>query len=85
VILNNTPSVLLDFSVLEATFCEVERYIFRLFLGMRFEAMFFWIFGDILVDFGCQDGPEIAAKICKNLRLFFNDILMDFGVARGGF
>ena len=41
--------------------------------------MLFWILGDILVQLGCQDGPEIAEKIYENLSSFFNEILMDFG------
>ena len=66
-ILNNTPSVLLYFSVLEASFCEVEKYIFQLFLGMHFEAILFWILGVNLLQLGCQDGPEVAAKFYENL------------------
>ena len=66
-ILNNTPSVLLYFSVLEASFCAVERYIFQLFLGMRFEAMLFSISGEILVQLGCQVGPKFDGKIDENL------------------
>ena len=65
-ILNNTPSVLLYFSVLEASFCEVERYIFQLFLGIRFEVILFWILGEILVQLGCQEGPKIGEKIYEN-------------------
>ena len=41
--------------------------------------MFFWILGDILVQLGCQDGPEIAEKFYENLSSFFYEILMDFG------
>ena len=41
--------------------------------------MLFWILGDILVQLGCQDGPEIAEKFYENLSSFFNEILMDFG------
>ena len=41
--------------------------------------MFFWISGDILVQLGCQDGPEISEKFYENLSSFFNEILMDFG------
>ena len=66
-ILNNTPSVLLYFSVLEASLSAVERYIFQLFLGMRFEVILFWILGEILVQLGCQVGPKIKEKIYKNL------------------
>ena len=62
-ILNNTPSVLLYFSVLEASLSAVERYIFQLFLGMCFEAMLFSILGEILVQLGCQDEPKMNKKI----------------------
>ena len=62
-ILNNTPSVLLYFSVLEASLSAVERYIFQLFLGMCFEAMLFSILGEILVQLGCQDEPKMSKKI----------------------
>ena len=41
--------------------------------------MLFWILGDILVQLGCQDGPEIAEKFYENLSSFFHEILMDFG------
>ena len=41
--------------------------------------MFFWILGDILVELGRQEGPEIALKIYENSSLFFDEILMDFG------
>ena len=41
--------------------------------------MLFWILGDILVELGCQEGPEIAEKINENLSSFLNEILMDFG------
>ena len=66
-ILNNAPCVLLYFSVLEASFCALERYIFELFLGMRSEVRLFWILGDILVQLGCQEGPKIGGKIYENL------------------
>ena len=66
-IFNNTLSVLLYFTVLEASFCAVERYIFQLFLGMCFEAMLFWILGEILVQLGCQEEPKIGEKIYENL------------------
>ena len=62
-ILNNTPSVLLYFSVLEASLSAVERNIFQLFLRMRFEAMLFSILGEILVQLGCQEEPKIDGKI----------------------
>ena len=78
-IFNNTPSVLLYFTVLEASFCAVERYIFQLFLGMCFEAMLFSILGEILVQLGCQEEPKIAKQINENLSSFFNEILVDFG------
>ena len=65
--MNNTPSVLLYFSVLMASFCAVERYIFQLFLGIRFEVMLLWILGDILVELGCQEGSKIEEKIYENL------------------
>ena len=41
--------------------------------------MLFGILGNILVDLGCQEGPEIAEKIYENLSSFFNELLMDFG------
>ena len=41
--------------------------------------MLFWILGDILVELGCQEGPEIAEKIYENLDSFSNEICMDFG------
>ena len=66
-ILNNTPSVLLYFSVLEASLSAVERYIFQLFLGMCLEAMLFSILGEILVQLGCQEEPKIGKKIYKKL------------------
>ena len=69
-ILNNTPSVLLYFSVLEGSFCVVEKYIFQLFLGMRFEVILFGILDEFLVQLGCQEGPEIAEKINENLFYF---------------
>ena len=65
-ILNNTPSVLLYFSVLEASFCALERYIFQLFLGMRSEAILFWILDEILVQLGCQGG-KIGEENYENL------------------
>ena len=71
-IFNNTPSVLLYYSVFEGSFCVVEKYIFQLFLGMRFEVILFWILGEFLVQLGCQEGPEIAEKINENLSSFFN-------------
>ena len=78
-IFNNTPSVLLYFSVFEGSFCVVEKYIFQVFLGMRFEVILFWILGDFFVQLGGQEGPEIVEKINENLSSFFNEILVDFG------
>ena len=47
--------------------------------------MFLGILGDILVELGCQEGPEIGLKIYENLSYFFNGILMDFGSPRAAF
>ena len=77
-ILNNTPSVLLYFTVLEGSFCVVERYILQLFLGMGFEVMLFLILGEFLVQLGCQEGPKIVEKIYENPSSFFYLILIDF-------
>ena len=41
--------------------------------------MFFWILGDILVELGCQEGPESALKNYENSLYFYNKMLMDFG------